>query len=145
MYKWQSGDYLDEELLEKFNEYVFTVKGKGQALQCQLKVAMGERDEGKKMMQEYVKEASLKEDDMRKAQNLKWIKQLESGRELLAYIDQNPQEFSQNFSVPSGHENKIEHIGFSRNSNYFVTTSKECVKAWNFDGQKAVCYVTVPE
>lgn len=32
MYRWQSGDWLDEELLEKFNEYVFTVKGKGQAL-----------------------------------------------------------------------------------------------------------------
>jgi len=64
---------------------------------------MGERDEGKKMMQEYVKEASLKEDDMRKAQNLKWIKQLEQGRELITYIDENPQEFFQNFSAPSGH------------------------------------------
>jgi len=48
---------------------------------------MGERGEGHKLMKEYVAEASLKEEDMKKAQNLKWIKQLSDARDLIEYID----------------------------------------------------------
>lgn len=74
----------DGQLMSELGQFVFGVPGKGSTLECYLKIAIGEREDGMLQLTEFIAETEKEEKQkgQKTMQNLKNNKQLKAAKEV---------------------------------------------------------------
>ena len=62
MHRWSTGRIGDGQMMSELGQFVFDVPGKGECLECYLKIAIGEREAGTEQLKNFIEntEKSLK-------------------------------------------------------------------------------------
>ena len=54
MHRWSTGRIGDGQLMAELGQFVFDVPGKGECLECYLKIAIGEREAGMEQLKNFI-------------------------------------------------------------------------------------------
>ena len=65
MHRWSSGVISDDELKQELAGYVFAAKDKGEVAKACMLVALGERSEGRKLLNEYLEQTEKTTSNLR--------------------------------------------------------------------------------
>ena len=90
IFKWRTAQISDDEMLLELKQEIFQNKYKGPGLQGVIILAMGEKEEGLKILKEYLKENEQDEE----LSNMKLERFKDEIRELFEQIEEDKESFT---------------------------------------------------
>lgn len=110
MYRWKHALITDDELVTELKDQVFNNKHKGHSLEGIINIALGEKEEGLKILESYnntQKQYVIINDP---SENIRRRRAREHAKEIYQEVNLQRAEFFQNNTQVSGHAQTIESI-----------------------------------
>ena len=110
---------------------MFGNKHKGCSLQGIISIALGEKDKGLAMLEQYNKENHTLVEMRSPSENLRRRHAREHARDIYNEVSLHREEYYQNvMGIDSDHTDKIEHVQVTTCGTRFTTASRREVKVW---------------
>lgn len=113
---------------------------KGESLEGTIRIALGEKEVGLKILERCKHKTSSKVSDP--SDNLRRTRAKQHAKELYSDVNLNKSTFFQNKEFRTDHSERITHIQVNKNGKYFITSSPDKVQIWQLKDLKSI--LTIP-
>lgn len=130
MYRWKYALITDDELKLELQDQVFTNKHKGHSLLGIINIALGEKEEGLRILETYNDQQRVSQIVNDPSENIRRRKARENAKEIYQEVNLRRGEYTQNAEVQTEHQDTIHHIQVTPNGTYMTTASPDQVVVW---------------